>query len=148
MTSDQDARIERSIKLSAWTSTPMILLAAVGYAEFIGTGWSWPLFLWGAALGPVQVFAIRRVLDVGMRVVAFSPEQIRDGRRRSWKRYLPTYISLTGIGIAVGIISASAEDAFADVGFTIMGVLGVLLPLLMLPALARKAKAQGPRPTL
>jgi hypothetical protein len=46
------------------------------------------------------------------------------------------------MGLAVGMMSASSEDAFMDAGFTVLGVPGALLPLLLLPRLAREAAAQ------
>lgn len=131
----------RLVRLNAWLSTPMILLSAVAYAAYIGTGWSWPLFLWGCALGPVEVFALRRVAGLAMSVAKLTPEQKDETRRASWERYRPLYVSMTGMSVAAGIISASSQDAFAVAGFTVLGLLGVVLPLLVLPRVARETAA-------
>jgi hypothetical protein len=146
MDAELEARIARMNRRTALLSTPAILLAGVGYAVFVGTGWSWPLFGWGLAIGPLWVIGIRAALRPAVRVTSASEAEAREATRRSWRLYRPVYISMIGMGAFAGIFSASSEVPFGDIVFSVLGVLGLLIPLLMLPSLKKKT-AQERRAT-
>jgi hypothetical protein len=135
------------LKLLLWLSTSVILLAAVVFVFTVGDGWSWPLFLWGASLGPVGVLASKGTELLGKRYLCPSPEEIQrnEALRRDVIRPARWYTMF--MGVPLGAMAASTGSAALDVLLTVGLVLVTLLPLAILPSLKRKAaRATGPPP--
>jgi hypothetical protein len=135
----------KKFKLLLWLSTSAILVATVGFVLTVGDGWSWPLFVWGAALGPVGVLAAQGTVLLGKRYLRPSPEEIQRNEALRRDVIRPARWSTMFMGLPLGAMAASTGSAALDVLLTVGLVLMTLLPLAMLPSLKRKA-ARATRP--
>jgi small neutral amino acid transporter SnatA (MarC family) len=126
-----------------------ILVATAGViAAFVGTGWSWWLFVWGAALGALGIAGNEFVVRVTVRVVRPAASDLERMRSRRHDQRLIVFPTSLGTGCAVGIISAGLQSAAPDVLLTVaIVVLEVGVPLAMLPWLRRRVAVIRARPT-
>jgi hypothetical protein len=129
----------------ALVASEVVLAASVLYlAVKFGKGWSWGLFLWGAAFGPFAVLWARWSALVGAgRIVAASRtgREIYERRKAEmWQRYRLTYIGIVLFGLEAGVLSAALEHPGPDIALTVIWLLaGVVPPLVAYPVLRRKA---------
>jgi hypothetical protein len=111
--------------------------------------WSWPLFVWGAALGPVAsawaYFSLRAFSRNLIKRRPAQRESLMARERTIWPKYRATYAGMVLLGIGLGIISAASRNPLGDAAFTAMWVLaGVLPPLIAWPMLMRRAAIAPP----
>jgi len=119
-------------------STAVVSGACVVLAVVAGSGWSWPLFIWGAALGPLVMTANWFTVHITARYLELPPDKVRELERRDRERRRTTYPMVVGMMLGIGIAAAGLESAGIDVLFTVMAVVSAGLPLLMLPLLKRR----------
>jgi hypothetical protein len=122
-----------------WGSTALTLLAAGSFVLLVGDGWSWPLFVWGALLGPLSVLGAVATSVVATWYLRPTPAELerRDAARRDLIR--PARVSGTLMGLPFGAIAASTGSAAPDVLLSVGLVVTTLLPLAILPALKRRS---------
>jgi hypothetical protein len=106
-------------------------------------GWSWPLFVWGAAIGLVaSAWAFFSTKAFGRTLMKRDPsarEAIDERQRALWPKYRATYTAMVFVGVGVGILAAGLHAPAIDLGGTVAWVLfGLLPPLIAFPALLRR----------
>lgn len=131
------------IRLALVASDVVIAASVVYIAVKFGKGWSWGLFLWGAAFGPFAVLWARwSALVLAGRIVAASGagREVYERRKAEmWKRYSMTYVGIVVFGLAAGVLSAALEHPGPDIGMTVIWFLAGVVPLLVVyPVLRRK----------
>ena len=120
-------------------------LAAAGtIAAKVGTGWSWGLFVWGAALGVFLIVANELLVRVAVRVVRPAASDMERQRSRRRDQRLVVFPSALATGCAVGIIAAGLQSAVPDLLMTVaVVVFEVAVPLALTPWIRRRvAKAR------
>lgn len=95
--------------------------------------WSWPLFGWGAAAGPIWI----AVTTAAFRL---SARYVRGDAAATSSKFAAYYPLWASIGLPVGVLSAVFSTQWPDAVFTAYAVLSLLVPLVMLPKLRRAAK--------
>jgi len=123
-----------------------IVFSGVVLMTFVGTTWSWPLFMWGLLLGPAIVLWLSAQNDLVARSLskaAGEPVDIRSLRTERVRRYWSTYVSMCCSGFTIGAASASLGTAWPDAAMTAYTVaFSVLIPLAVYPALKRKVSSR------
>ena len=123
-----------------------IAFSGVVVATYIGTSWSWHLFVWGLLLGPVIVpwLTMQNALLVRrLGKAAGRPVDVRTVRAERLRRCWSTYVSTCCIGFTVGAASASLGTAWPDGAMTAYFlVFSVLIPAAVYPALKRKLSSR------
>ncbi|HVY09799.1 MAG TPA: hypothetical protein VHB18_06625 [Mycobacteriales bacterium] len=113
------------------------IVASVLGAVLLGTGWSWPLFVWGVAIGPAWVAGTSAVYRyAGRYVLGTSPPP---------SRFHVLYPAWAAMGVPFGVFSACFETAAPDVGLSGYAVIATLVPLVRLPRLRRRFQAATTR---
>jgi len=121
-------------------SSAVCLAACVVGAFLVGQGWSWGLFIWGAAVAfgsvvatlLIRRLALSRVADGGQAASLRSQRM----RERDLTIFPPAVFSLLG----VAIFGAATLSPWPDVVITAIAVLAVLVPAALLPAIVRRAR--------
>jgi hypothetical protein len=121
--------------------------------EMIGVAsdWSWPLFVWGALIGPVQV-VVASVLTERLAIASIRPQRFEAGvivaeRRARWRRQRVNYAGALLVGLAVGVLSARLTSPWPDSIYTAWAVMvGLALPLAAYPHVKRRLDTQRQRP--
>lgn len=131
----------RAMFMSEATVAAVVVFLAVRF----GTGWSWGLFIWGAAFGSIAVLWARwSSLIVMNRIVSVGGIDRALYERRKvemWHRYRWTYISIMVFGFEAGVLSAALEHPGPDIAFMVLWfVAGVLPTFIAYPFLLRKAR--------
>lgn len=138
-------------RLTTYVSVALTLFAAIVLAVVERQGWSWPLFAWGALLGPVWVGATIASTTYGMRYIAkqsgTGAAELSAAQERWRRRFLAVYPAYALMGLPWGIVSASIRSIWPDVAVTAYAVLGVGLPFALFPRLARRAAARHDAPS-
>jgi hypothetical protein len=124
-----------------WLGTGLIVLAAIAFAAWVGTGWSWPYFLWGVGAGVFAVLYVRGSMRLAYRVIPASHDEIARAKERSRRRWRGFDASVVVFSGAVGVVAASAQSAWVDVVFTAFVLLSQVPAFLALPRLRRRALA-------
>jgi hypothetical protein len=119
-------------------STAVILGSCTLAAVVAGTGWSWPLFVWGVALGPVAIVLTRFSEGIAARYVGVPADKADEVDRLFRDRRRTTEPNLVGMAIALGVAAGGLESVAIDVMFTGMVVVALGLPLLILPLVKRR----------
>ena len=124
----------------------VIVASAVVLAVTLHRSWSWPLFVWGAVLGPVAsawAFYTTKAFARGlMKQATTEKEELRAREQALWPKYRATYAATVLIGIGIGILAAGMHNPLPDWAFTAMWVLvGVLPPLIAYPVIKRRVAA-------
>ena len=132
-----------SRRAALFLATAVVIGACIVLAVVAGSGWSWPLFIWGAILGPLAMIANRFILRVSARYLDAPPDKVEEVNRRNRERSRTTYPIVFGMSIAFGIAAAGLESVWVDVLFTVITLVSVGLPLLMLPLLKRRFAPGG-----
>ena len=115
----------------------LCVVASVVSATLLGTGWSWPLFVWGVAIGPLWVGATTAAYRfAGSKVLGEAPPA---------SRLSAIYPAWACMGIPFGVFSAAFGTAAPDAGLTIYAAIATLLPLVRVPALRRQFAAATTR---
>jgi cyanate permease len=114
----------------------------------VDRGWSWPLFVWGAAIGLVaSAWAFFSTKAFGRTLMKRDPsarEAIEQRQRALWPKYRATYTGMVFVGVGVGILAAGLLAPAIDLGVTVAWVLfGLLPPLIAFPALRRRVAAKS-----
>jgi hypothetical protein len=122
------------------------LASAVLGGLLVGTGWSWPLFAWGAVVAIGSAVASRAVQKVGYSSLGLAMEadspQVHRLKERNRAVYPPAVLSFLG----VAIFGAAIVNPWPDIALTIYVVLtGIVLPLAMLPSIKRRAAVASAR---
>ena len=130
------------------TSGATIIASAIMIAVTVHHRWSWPFFLWGAAIGPIaSAYAYFSAVEFGRRLVRRMPaeREAMDSRSaRLWSTYRATYAGAVLMGVAVGIFAAGLDSAAPDAAFTVLWLLfGVLVPWIAVRILSRRLAARG-----
>jgi len=123
------------------------LVASTLIAVVAHNGWSWPLFAWGALLGPTWVLATIATTAYGMRYIARSTgtsgRDAAAAQERSRKRFMAVYPAYAALGLPWGIVSAALLIVWPDLAVTVYAALAVVLPLFALPRLLRRAATRS-----
>jgi len=129
-------------------SSGLVIIGSSTFAAIVlNRGWSWPLFAWGAAVGPIwSAGAFYSTKAFTRKVLARVPAGQREGiaalDEGLWARNRATYAGTALLGIGVGIFAAGVHAPAVDIGFTVLWLVGGVLPVLVLtPALLRRATA-------
>jgi hypothetical protein len=128
-------------RLLLYACTAVIIVSCTVLAVVEGSGWSWPLFLWGFALGPLAIVANHVTMRLTVRYLWLSPEETERAHERQRQRRATTYPLILGTSLGVGIAAGGLQVAWVDLLFTAYSVIAVGLPLVFLPALRRRAQA-------
>ncbi len=129
------------IKILVWVSTFLLLFASTGFVLTVGDGWSWPLFLWGALLGPVGVLIAHSTTIVAKSYLRPKQEEIPSTGAPRRDAIPPARLATALMGLPIGAIAASSGSAAPDILMTVGLVAMTALPMAMLPAMKRKAAA-------
>lgn len=115
-------------------------LAAAGtLAVVVGTGWSWSLFVWGAALGVLLIAGNELLVRFAVRIVRPAASDLARQRSRRRDQRLMVFPSALATGCAVGIIAAGLQSAAPDVLMTVaVVVFEVAVPLALTPWIRRR----------
>lgn len=127
-----------SFRPALFLSTAVIVGACVALAVVAGGGWSWPLLIWGVALGPLAMTASRFTVRFSARYLELPPDKVQELERRDREQRRTTYPIVVGMGLGIGIAAAGLQSVAFDGLFTVITVISVGLPLLMLPLLKRR----------
>jgi len=141
---DRSARADEAvarIRRLDWIGTALVALAAIAFAALVGTGWSWPYFLWGVGAGLFAVAYMRGSMRLAYRLIPASPEEIARAKERARRRWRGFDASVIVFGAAVGVLAASSQSAWVDLLFTGFVVLSQIPAFLALPELRRRALA-------
>ena len=96
-----------------------------------GSGWSWPLLLWGASVGPLWVAATVVIYRLtARRVLGVVPPS---------SRFRVPYPVWAAAGVPFGAFSAALASPVPDLVVTAYAVLSTLLPVAFIPRLRRRA---------
>jgi hypothetical protein len=127
-----------------YLSNGLLTAAAIVFAVTVGTGWSWWLFVWGAALGVLGVVGNELLARVTLRVLRPAATDVERLRSRRHDQRLIVFPSALITGCAIGIIAAGLQSAIPDALMTVaVVVFEVGLPLAMLRLLRRRVAALG-----
>lgn len=137
-----DAAVAKIMRLS-WLSTGLVVVAVIAFAALVGSGWSWPYFIWGVVAGAFAVVYMRAMMQVAYRVIPASQEEIARAKMRSRTRWRGFDSMTVVFGGSVGALAASMQSAWPDVVFTAFVVLSQVPALIMLPRLRPRALASG-----
>jgi hypothetical protein len=127
-------------KTLLYASGSVTIAASVAYAFLVGTGWSWPFFIWGMAVAFASGPAMLLVQAIGRRAltVTLDPDSPQARRLRERNRSVLGPALLPGVAIA--IIGAASESPWPATFMTAYTLLfGMALPLALLPAIKRRA---------
>jgi hypothetical protein len=131
----------------AYASVGVALIPCTVIALVEDNGWSWPLFAWGALLGPTWALAAFALTRYGERYIARSTGasggDVAAARKQSWETFKGLYPVYAVAGLPFGFVSAATLTVWADLAGTLYEALAVVLLLVALPRLARRAAARG-----
>lgn len=140
-----------------WGSSLASGLAVIGASTLVAVTvhhrWSWPLFVWGVAWGPVvSAYAYFSTRAFGHVLARRGSDADRDQLRvkldELWPRYRALYAGLVLFGLGIGILAGGLHSAAVDLVATIgWVVVGVLPPLVLVPILLRRADRVSRRPS-
>src|SRR5690349_5102125 len=76
----------------------VLVTAAISYAFLLGSGWSWPLFLWGPGAAVVSVACIRGLMRLMYHVVPSSAAERERAKARGTLWYRGVYPAFVATG--------------------------------------------------
>jgi uncharacterized membrane protein YfcA len=126
-------------------------LRAPAYMTATGNDWSWPLFVWGALIGPFQV-VLANVLTERLAIASIRPQEFETGtivaeRRARWRRQRVNYVAAMVVGLAIGVLSARLPSAWPDSLYTAWAtIFGLVLPWAAYPQIKRRIGSQREKP--
>lgn len=122
-----------------WVSDACVLFAVVVFAVTVGTGWWWPPFIGGAAVGVAGVAAYRLQFPVLAAALGVSAQEAARGRAQVRDRdavIIPGYLTY---GVVCGVIGGSVGSWWPVIALAAGVVLfTVVVPLTLLPVLKRR----------
>jgi len=98
-----------------YRATGLLVVGGGLAVALVGSGWSWPFFLWGPAAAGMSVLLTRLVLRLGYRVASVPPEQVALLKARSWAGFRFVYLTTVLVGAVFGGADTQqlAQDARA-----------------------------------
>jgi hypothetical protein len=132
-----------------YLSDVCVIAVAGILAAKLGTGWSWWLFAWGAALGVLGIAANELLATIAGRIVRANSSDLERLRSRRRDQRLMVFPGALAMGCSAGIIAAGLQSAVPDVLLTVgIVVFEVGLPLALTPWILRRvaAKSANQRP--
>jgi hypothetical protein len=131
-----------------WMSTAFFIVAVVAVLALVGSGWSWPYFVWGLAAGTLAVALVWGMTWLGYRGLGASAEEIVRLQAKTRSRYSSVYAGTIVVGAGVGALAARLGSPWPDVGFSAVVLLSQVPALVLFPKLrrgAREATTSGDR---
>jgi hypothetical protein len=132
--------------LRIYLSDVAIVAAGITFATVIGTGWSWPFFVWGLAIGSAMWAFFEITAKATPRLFPLNPDD-RPRLAAHHHRYriilFPTALAL---GLFMGTVSAALRTPAFDVIGTAALVLFGLMTSFILVMLPRKIANRRPPP--
>lgn len=126
------------IRRSNYRSTALLVVTAAVGVALVGSGWSWPYFLWGPLVAGLAVGLTRLLLRIGSRRLAKTDEEADRARVRSWQRFRFAYLTTVIAGASFGAFAARINSALPDVAFTVLALLGPVGGFVALSRLRRR----------
>lgn len=105
-----------------------------------GDSWSWPLFVWGVAVGLLAVPANIVVTRLALRALPLSEATHASLMIRVRARERSLYVPLVVLSLCFATYAAARDTAWPDIMETLAFALAVGLPLWLLPKLRRRAE--------
>jgi hypothetical protein len=131
-------------------SGAVIIASATLVAVAVNRTWSWPLFIWGAVMGPVAVACSYYATKMFGRTLM---QRLRDDAEREalasrmhavGRRYAATYTGLLLVALGAGILSGGLRNPSPDIAFTTIWILaGVFPSVIARSILLRRLAAQS-----
>jgi hypothetical protein len=129
------AKFVDNIRVLTYLSAAICIASSVVFAVLVGDGWSWPLFVWGLASGPLWIAATYGVYRfAGRQVLGATPPP---------SRFQALYPAWSAMGIPFGVFSASIGSPAPDLGLTVYAFFATILPLAFVPRLRRRQAAHS-----
>jgi hypothetical protein len=130
---------------SAGYTGSALLLGACVLAALTGGHWSWPLFAWGALLGPLAAYCSYLASGIAyatLKQATGAPDELYQAMMaRREARFVPMLVSFIVDGLAAGIASAGLRTAWPDVLATVVLFgFAVLLPLVGARFVAKRVR--------
>jgi hypothetical protein len=120
-------------RLFLYGNAVFILVFASVLAAIVGTGWSWPLFIWGAALGPLSIATTWLFLQVAMRSQLLAADRVATARQRMRARSWSVNPTVVLFAVSIAILGAAFDSIWPDVLMTAVIVLSnIAMPLVVL----------------
>jgi hypothetical protein len=131
----------RGSRALRWTAF-LALLALVLAVRVRGHGhhWSWPLFVWGVAVGLLAVPANMVVTRLALRALPLSEDTHASLITRVRARERSLYVPLVVLSVCFASYAALRDTAWPDIMETLAFAVAVGLPLWFLPKLRRRAE--------
>jgi hypothetical protein len=132
------------LRLLQYVSDACVLFACVSFAVIVGKSWAWGPFIASPLIAAAGFIATALVVRAGRHAMALTPEELLAAEADARLRGTVTIPGYATIGIGCGVIAGSVQSYWPDVFLAAsMLVVGVALPLGMLPALKRRATRRG-----
>ena len=139
-TSDPKPSVDQAlaeIRRSDYRATGLLVIGVGVAVALIGSGWSWPFFLWGPVAAGGAVLLTRMVLRLGYRMTSATSDEVARAKARSWQRFRFVYLTTLLVGASCGALAARLESALPDIAFTVLVLLGPITGLMALPRVRR-----------
>jgi hypothetical protein len=108
----------------------------------VGRRWSWGPFVLGPTVGVAGLGAYAALLGIVIKVVRADDDQLRKAREGLRQRNMVVIPGYLCFGLCAGLIAGSLHSYSPDVVLALMIlVVGLLVPLAVLPVVKRKADA-------
>jgi hypothetical protein len=133
----------RPLRLERDGDGPRLALAGVSFAVNVGTGWAWPLFVWGLAIGLLLPIISETVHRVAASYLRLTPEEVARSRALVSARRLVIIPTGVALGLTIGLVAASWMVAWVDRVATVIVVLSLLPVFILFPALKRKREGHS-----
>jgi hypothetical protein len=135
----------RTGRLFLYANAVVVLACASVVAATVGTGWSWPLFIWGAALGPLSIAVTALMGRLAIRSQALSADRVASVRERMTARNWSVNPTVVASAVSIAILGAAFDTVWADVIMTVVIVLSnIAIPLVVLVTRARPRRSRTP----
>jgi hypothetical protein len=131
------------LRLFQYFSNACVVVACISFAIIVGKSWAWGPFLAAPVITAAGFIATAWVVRLGRHALALTPDELVAAEADTHLRRTVTIPGYISIGIGCGLIAGSMESYWPDVLLAgSMLVVGVALPLAMLPALKRRAASR------
>jgi hypothetical protein len=127
------------MRMLMYASGACVIFACVTLVVTAGHGWSWWLFVWGVAVGPLSVACSELTEKAMIGVFHVSAAEVDEKRPHLRARKLAIYPVAAMQSVACGVLAAGLRSSWPDIIWTAgVVLLQLVLPLAILPLLKRR----------
>lgn len=131
------------LRLIQYVSNASVLLSCIAFALLVGREWAWGPFLVCPLISAAGWVATAAVVRAGRAALASTPEQVEAATEDARRRRTVTIPGYATMGLSLGVIAGSTRSYWPDVLLAAgMLLIGVVLPLALLPALKRRSASR------